>query len=151
MMNAIPPIILPEMTKATPIEAVKFKDGMIVTANDLEAAMRYPVSMFQTVMRSYFGCGVICGLELKLASRAQNHPTFVVCVDRGVALDCYGFPLELCAPVKIDLTPDPCNCDPPPEKVCIAIRRVTSDERHKMRARATRTIHASNALGCVIT
>jgi hypothetical protein len=135
MMNAMSPLKLPEKTKATPIEMVKFRDGMIVTAEDLEAAMRYPVSIFQTLVRSYFGCGVVCGLDLKPDPKAGDRdpktnafPTFVVCVGRGVALDCLGFPLELCGPVKIDLTPDPCRCEPPPEEVCIAIRRITSDE-----------------------
>ena len=129
MMNAISPVTLYETTKATSIEAVKFKDGMIVTANDLEAAMRYPVSMFQTLVRSYFGCGVVCGMEFVPDPNAiKGEPSYVFCIKPGVALDCHGFPLALCSPVKIDLTPDPCSPVETQQKVCIAIRRYTSDE-----------------------
>jgi hypothetical protein len=131
---------LPRKTKASSIEAVKFKDGMIVTAEDLQAAMQYPVAMFQALVRAYFGCGIVCGLELKPERGAgekddcddgkgrKDARTFVVCINKGVALDCHGFPLELCGPIKLDLTPDPCSCEPPPKEVCIAIKRITSDE-----------------------
>lgn len=132
---------LPRKTKASSIEAVKFKDGMIVTAEDLQAAMQYPVAMFQALVRAYFGCGIVCGLELKPErgagekdacddekGRKDAARSFVVCVNKGVALDCHGFPLELCGPVKLDLTPDPCSCEEPPDEVCIAIKRITSDE-----------------------
>lgn len=121
-------IRLPEQFKATQIERVKFRDGMIVTAEDLEAAMLYPSSMLHIVLRSYFGCGIVCGLDLKPDPKAGGASTFVVCLSKGVAFDCNGYPLELCGPVKLDLSPDACSCEDPPEEVCIAIRRVTSDE-----------------------
>lgn len=119
---------LPEKVKPTTTESVKFRDGMIVTAEDLDAAMRYPASLLHTVLRSYFGCGVVCGLGLRVKEAAVDGPTWVVCVDRGVAIDCNGYPIELCAPVELDLSPEACACEPPPEEVCIALRRITSDE-----------------------
>jgi hypothetical protein len=114
--------------RPTGIESVKFNDGMIVTAEDLAAAMRYPASMLHTVLHSYFGCGVVCGLELNVREAPGKQPNWVVCLDRGVAIDCHGYPIELCAPVDINLAPDECACEPPPEQVCIAIKRTTSDE-----------------------
>jgi hypothetical protein len=119
---------LPEKAKPTTIESVKFRDGMVVTADDLDAAMRYPASLLRTVLRSYFGCGVVCGLDLRVKQAPGKEPNWVVCVERGVAIDCEGYPVELCAPVELDLSPDACDCDPPPEEVCIAVRRITSDE-----------------------
>ena len=118
--------VLPETTKPTSIEAVKFRDGMIVTADDLDAAMRYPTSLLLTVFRAFFGCGVVCGLELR--PKQSGGGGWVLCVDRGVAVDGHGYPIELCAPVELDLSPEPCACEPPPAKVCIAVRRITSDE-----------------------
>jgi hypothetical protein len=126
-----PPTQLPEKVRPTRIESVKFRDGMIVTADDLESAMRYPASMLHTVLKAYFGCGVVCGLELKRDPSAHGADTFVLCVTEGVAFDGNGYPLELCGGVKLDLSPDPCSCDDPPETVYIAIRRVTSDEAPK--------------------
>jgi hypothetical protein len=122
---------LPEKVRPTRIESVKFRDGMIVTADDLESAMRYPASMLHTVLKAYFGCGVVCGLELKPDPNAHGVETFVLCVTEGVAFDCNGYPLELCGGVKLDLSPDRCSYDEPPDQVFIAIRRVTSDEAPK--------------------
>lgn len=119
---------LPSTTRPTGIESVKFNDGMIVTAEDLDAAMRYPASMLHTVLRSYFGCGVVCGLELKVKEAPGKRPNWVVCLERGVAIDCQGYPIELCAPIEIDLSPPECACEPPPAEICIAIKRTTSDE-----------------------
>ncbi len=118
--------VLPETTKPTTIEAVKFRDGMIVTADDLDAAMRYPTSLLRTVFRAYFGCGVVCGLTLR--PKQTGGGGWMLCIDRGVAIDGHGYPIELCAPVELDLSPEACACEPPPAKVCIAVRRVTSDE-----------------------
>lgn len=126
-----PLIQLPEKVRPTRIESVKFRDGMIVTADDLESAMRYPASMLHTVLKAYFGCGVVCGLELKPDPKAHGADTFVLCVTEGVAFDCNGYPLELCGRVKLDLSPDPCSYDEPPDQVFIAIRRVISDEAAK--------------------
>ena len=127
------PVIRP-----TSLQTTKFRDGMVITADDLDTAMRHPLAVFQTLIRAYFGCGVICGLKLHLkkphpgAKDSKDYkdgkkPPVVICIDRGTALGCDGLPIELCAPVSIPLTPDPC-CDDPPTCVCVAIRRITSDE-----------------------
>jgi hypothetical protein len=57
---------LPRYVQPSPNQAVKFKDGMIVKAEDLEAAARYPLAVFQTLVRAYFGCGIVCGLEWEI-------------------------------------------------------------------------------------
>ncbi|OLT00515.1 hypothetical protein BJF90_34975 [Pseudonocardia sp. CNS-004] len=114
---------LPETTRPTTIESVTFRDGMIVTADDLDAAMRYPTSLLLTVNRAFFGCGVVCGLGL----RPKSEGGWVLCVDPGVAIDCRGYPIELCRSVELDLSPEACGCEAPPDKVCIAVKRITSD------------------------
>lgn len=135
MMSATSAATLPKKTKVMSTQSVKFKDGMIVTAGDLETAMQYPLSIFQVLVRAYFGCGVVCGLEIVPDPQTAackpgktKGSSLVVVVKEGVALDCHGFPIELCGPVKLDLTPDPCSCEDLPDKICIAIRRGTSEE-----------------------
>ena len=118
---------LDEQVRPTAIESVTFRDGMIVTADDLDAAQRYPVSLLRTVLRSYLGCGVVCGLGLRVKETTAK-PNWVVCVERGVAIDCHGYPIELCTSVELDLSPDPCDSGDPPATVCIAVRRSVSEE-----------------------
>jgi hypothetical protein len=100
-------------------ETARFTDGMIVTAEDLTVATRYPIELMQVLIRAYFGCGVVCGLSLgqdsRIGRRASGAPdcrpenaTYTAEIATGVALDCAGYPLEVCGPVRIDLTPDPC-------------------------------------------
>jgi hypothetical protein len=124
-------------------EAVKFTDGMLVTAEDLTAAMNYPLSVAQVLWRSFFGCGIVCGLELAdttYAGRTGDYDdarevecpperSFVIRVNPGVALGCDGYPIELCESVKLDLSPDRCACPIEGETVkFIAIRRTTAQE-----------------------
>lgn len=115
---------LPHKTRQGSTEAVRFSDGMIVTAEDLGAAQRYPVSLLRTVLRAYFGCGVICGLDLVLRDKAP----WQVTVTPGVAVDCAGLPLELCVPIDLDLSREACSYQSIPPIVHILIRRATSDE-----------------------
>jgi hypothetical protein len=129
-------------------EAVQFSDGMLVTAEDLNAAMRYPLSVVQVLLRAFFGCGIVCGLDLKnpaekpatdgtygqpapagSANRPPEcDPNFILTIEKGVALGCDGYPIEICGPLKLDLTPDPCRLDRRPKAMFIATRRVTAAE-----------------------
>lgn len=142
-----------KISKPASTEQVTFSDGMLVTAEDLDAAMHYPLAVVQVLLRSYFGCGIVCGLELSDPLAASSAGTgraggaaapqgipagagnpdcppergFVVKIDCGVALGCDGYPIELCEPVKLDLSPDPCAPPTQAETVkYIAIRRVTA-------------------------
>ncbi|HEY0412419.1 MAG TPA: hypothetical protein VGD66_04685 [Allosphingosinicella sp.] len=128
-------------------EAVQFSDGMLVTAEDLTAAMRYPLSVIQVLLKAYFGCGIVCGLDLNnpaegkaaettkgerdpatgASTKAAPVPNFILTVEKGVALGCDGYPIEICGPLKLDLTLDPCSRDKEKE-LFIAVRRVTTAE-----------------------
>jgi hypothetical protein len=133
--------------------AVRFTDGMLVTAEDLTAAMHYPLAVVQVLLKSYLGCGIVCGLEVtdpnpnpprrrenqegvdytQDGADAEHEPKrgFMVEIGGGVALGCDAYPIELCGPVKLDLAPDPCGC-PIGEGVTkvkyIAIRRDSAPE-----------------------
>ena len=131
-------------------EAVQFSDGMLVTAEDLTAAMRYPLSVIQVLLKAYFGCGIVCGLRLtdpaagqqetakeesdpatgetRTTTQAKPVRNFILTVEKGVALGCDGYPIEICGPLKLDLTPDPCRSDRLSKTMLIAARRVTAAE-----------------------
>jgi len=131
-------------------EAVQFNDGMLVTAEDLTAAMRYPLSVIQVLLKAYFGCGIVCGLDLKNPAEAKaadtthgepgavppretgkpakGDPNFILVVEKGVALGCDGYPIEICGPLKLDLTPDPCRIDRKSKPMFVAARRETAAE-----------------------
>jgi len=119
-------------------EAVNFRNGMIVTADDLSAAMRYPVALMQAVNVAVYGCGVVCGFPLaadpELCGRTgrcdpcdddspETFPNFVVEVGRGTAIDCHGLPIELCGKVRVSIEPEICGGEVQPGEVCILIRR----------------------------
>ncbi|MEA3016777.1 MAG: hypothetical protein QOI38_1499 [Sphingomonadales bacterium] len=127
-------------------EAVQFSDGMLVTAEDLSAAMRYPLAVIQVLLKAYFGCGIVCGLDLKDPAVGQDsatngdrrpggteatpkpEPNFILTVEKGVALGCDGYPIEVCGPLKLDLTPDPCRPEMLSKPRIVAARRVTAAE-----------------------
>jgi len=111
----------------TDVVSPVFADGMVVTANDLTSALHYPVELFQTLVQSFFGCGVVCGLEVELFQNAKDDLKWCVVVQPGTALDCEGYPLKICEPQKISLKPDLCNGVLPTE-LCIALRRCVVKE-----------------------
>ncbi len=115
-----------EVTKTDVLSTV-FDDGMIVNAGDLSTAMNYPMEMFRTLVRAYFGCGIVCGLELKKYPQDAEE-TWCLQVLPGTALDCNANPLKLCDRVVISLKPDLCAREEWPTCVCIAIRRDTVPE-----------------------
>ncbi len=117
-----------QVIQPTSLQQVRFNDGMIVTAEDLQDAASYPLDVFKTLIRAFFGCGIVCGLKVKISAVAEQKESWCVEVKPGVALDCYGHPIELCKPIKFDFN-EAYQCDPnPPKCVCIAIRRYTTEE-----------------------
>ena len=117
--TADPQVLLP-----TSIERVQFRDGQLVDADALTTAMMFPVSLLQLVLRSYLGCGIVCGLEVVRPD--EDRPC--VRITPGVMVDCHGYPVELCREVVLDLTPDPCACETGPRTLCIVMRRATTDD-----------------------
>ena len=136
-------------TQAGSTEAVEFTDGMLVTAEDLGAAMRYPLSVMQVLLKAYFGCGIVCGLGLTAPKPKKPDATsperdatgapvpkrppecdanFVLVVEKGVALGCDGYPIEICGPLKLDLSFDPCHVPVAARPLLVAARRVTAAE-----------------------
>jgi hypothetical protein len=133
----------PGTTRPMSAESVSFKNGMIVTADDLSTAMHYPIALMQALNKAVYGCGVVCGFKLgpdpELCGRTgkcdpcdnesdDTFPNFVVEIGRGTALDCHGLPIELCKPVRVDVSPETCGCKDKGGTVCLFIRRVSASE-----------------------
>lgn len=114
----------PQVLVGTSIEHVRFQDGQLVDAEALTAAALYPVSLLQLVLRSFLGCGIVCGLEVERPDVKRP----VVRIKRGVMVDCHGMPVELCRDAVLDLTPDPCDCETDTRTLAIVMRRVTSED-----------------------
>ena len=139
---ATAPLII--RTPKASTQSVRFEDGMIVTAEDLTLATRYPLELLQVLVRAYLGCGVVCGLSLRQDARIEprqdkdgqcppENATYIAEIAPGVALDCAGYPLEVCGPVRIDLMPDPCGKPGPivgneTRRLHIAVRRAAQPE-----------------------
>jgi hypothetical protein len=117
--TADPQVLLP-----TSIERVQFHDGQLIDADALTTAMTFPVSLLQMVLRSYLGCGIVCGLEVIRPDEDQP----CLRITPGVMVDCHGYPVELCREAVLDLTPDPCACETEPRTLCIVMRRATSND-----------------------
>src|SRR5882672_3226227 len=88
-----------------------YKAGLLLEDDDLTAAVEYTRNMSKLLFRSLFGCGVICGLEVK-GTLTCNRSRVKVTISPGVALDCEGNPIHV--PKGFVFEYDP-KCDPLPK------------------------------------
>jgi len=79
-----------------------FSEGLLLEADDLNAGVSYTRDLTRLLFRSLFGCGVICGLTVK-AKLICKGSKLLISVDRGLALDCMGNPLEVAEPQSFEL------------------------------------------------
>jgi hypothetical protein len=84
-------------TVAAIIERPRYSPGLILEDSDLTSAVDYTQSLSRLLFRNLFGCGVICGLNVKIDTDCGLNVT----VSPGLALDGCGDPLQLPAPVTI--------------------------------------------------
>lgn len=88
-----------QLTKA------RFGAGMLLEHEDLDALARYTQELSRLLFRSLLGCGVICGLEVKVGQKCGK---VQVSVGDGVALDCCGDPIHVRGAKSIALE----GCEP---------------------------------------
>src|SRR4051794_12302301 len=84
----------------------KFGPGMLLQHDDLEQLNTYTRDLSRLMVRSFFGCGVVCGL---VVSTEGNCGKVDIIVTAGLALDCNGDPIYVPKDVKFALDE---NCDP---------------------------------------
>jgi hypothetical protein len=70
----------------------KFSAGMLLQHEDLEQLNIYTRDLSRLLFRSFFGCGVVCGL---VVSKPEPDPCgkLSITVAKGLALDCSGDPI----------------------------------------------------------
>jgi hypothetical protein len=69
-----------------------FAAGMLLQHEDLDLLQAYPAALSRLLMRSLFGCGVVCGLVVKVEPKCGK---FYVTVGAGLGLDCAGDPIHV--------------------------------------------------------
>lgn len=87
----------------------KFGPGMLLQHEDLEQLNLYTRDLSRLLFRSFFGCGVICGLNVGVPE-VDNCNKVSVPVGAGLALDCLGDPVHVpknqCLVIDKDCYPD---------------------------------------------
>src|SRR5437588_12439129 len=74
---------------STLVRAV-FGPGMLLQHEDLEQLNIYTRDLSRLLFRSFFGCGVVCGLVVSVDGECGK---VFVTVRSGLALDCSGDPI----------------------------------------------------------
>lgn len=95
----------------------RFSAGLLLEDEDLTAAVDYTRNMMRLMLRSLFGCGVVCGLDVSAELACQGRKVSVT-VKRGVAIDCLGNPIEVPKPTTFELDMD---CKPLPPKIWVTV------------------------------
>jgi hypothetical protein len=84
-------------TVAAILERPRYSPGLILEDSDLSSAVDYTQQLSRLLFRNLFGCGVICGLTVKV----ERDCGLKVTVAPGLALDGCGDPIQLPEPVVI--------------------------------------------------
>src|SRR4051794_19866432 len=82
-------------TVAAVLERPRYSSGLILEDRDLTAAVEYTRDLNRLLFRNLFGCGVICGLIVKV----DEHCGLRVTVGAGLALDGCGDAVQVPKPV----------------------------------------------------
>lgn len=78
----------------------RFGPGMLLQHDDLEQLSGYTRELSRLLFRSFFGCGVVCGLCVKVEPLCGK---IVATIGAGLALDCTGDPIYVPKPVSLPI------------------------------------------------
>ena len=99
------------------IERPLFSPGLLLEDEDLNAGVNYTRELSRLLFRSLFGCGVVCGLEVKSELFCKRQQLRVT-IGPGLALDGAGNPMQVTRSVPLATRPD---CDKLPETIWVVI------------------------------
>src|SRR5262245_13812275 len=105
------------VTGNSTLERPRYSPGLLLEDEDLTSAVSYTRNMMRLMFRSLFGCGVICGLDVK-AELTCNRSRVDAMIAKGVALDCLGNPIEIPKDLKIAFDAD---CDTIPACLWVVV------------------------------
>jgi hypothetical protein len=95
----------------------RYTRGLLLEDDDLTAAVDYTRNMMRLLFRSLFGCGVICGFDVTPVLTCNDRKLSVT-VEKGVALDCLGNPIEVPGAQVLAYDPD---CKAMPKCIWVAV------------------------------
>jgi hypothetical protein len=85
-------------TIAARLERPRYSPGLILEDSDLTSAVTYTQELSRLLFRNLFGCGVICGLGVRVEEKCG----LTITIAPGLALDGCGDPVQLVKPVAIN-------------------------------------------------
>ncbi|HZR83908.1 MAG TPA: hypothetical protein VFD92_22625 [Candidatus Binatia bacterium] len=95
-----------------------FAAGQMLRHDDLAALADYTRDVTRVVLRSLFGCGVVCGLCVHVEVKCGK---LTVTVEPGVALDCQGDVIHVAKTATVSVDPD-CEAYPLPDCLFVLLR-----------------------------
>lgn len=92
--------------------------GHLLEEDDLNVGVAYTRDLMRLVLKSMFGCGVICGLKITVTPTCKDQKRLIE-IAKGVALDGMGNVIEL--PKRWSYEYDP-GCDKPfPKRIWVTV------------------------------
>jgi hypothetical protein len=95
----------------------RYSPGLLLEDEDLTTAVTYTQSSLRLVLRSLFGCGVVCGLAVEGLYTCERRKVQIT-IHKGVALDCQGNVIDVCRDEVLEYDP---GCKPVPDKLWVAV------------------------------
>ena len=116
-MSANPNIVELVRNKSTLVRP-RFSPGLLLRDDDLRQGVDYTRDLSRLLFRSFFGCGVVCGLvvEPKLVCGK-----LIVTVNEGIALDGRGDPIYVPGATEVKIDPT-CGAQIPPKMWVVLCR-----------------------------
>lgn len=99
------------------LERPRYYPGLLLEDEDLTSAVDYTRNSLRLLMRSLFGCGVVCGLGVEAAFACEKRHVKVT-VFKGVALDCEGNTIEVTEDTTLTLET---KCEKLPERLYVTV------------------------------
>jgi hypothetical protein len=107
------------------LQRPRFASGLLLEDEDLTAAVTYTREVMRLMLRSLFGCGVVCGLKVK-AELICRGSVLKFTVTEGVALDCAGDLIHVPKESSWEFDPD---CEPFDKQIYVTLCYVESSCR----------------------
>ncbi|MEO8519797.1 MAG: hypothetical protein ABI603_00455 [Acidobacteriota bacterium] len=98
----------------------RFAPGMLLQHDDLDQISDYTRDLTRLLFRSFFGCGVICGLIVKPDPKCGQD---AIIIGAGIGLDCAGDPIYVPRDARVVLDE---NCERNPNDVLWVVLCATS-------------------------
>jgi hypothetical protein len=101
------------------LERPRFAPGLLLEDEDLNVGVAYTQGLLRLMFKSFFGCGVVCGLNVSVTPTCANTKRRID-VTRGVALDCAGNLIDVSELWQYELDPE-CTDDKFPDVVWVVL------------------------------